>query len=157
MESSPLIAQSIYDSSNLNPTQPRQLNMQDNARAATILSSSNQTISASTSLSALGSNTNSATAPAPAPPSSTSNSSNQEYGVKLDQLDPSVAAAVAAWPMREFGSVQIPISFEQPSPEQLIQQQMLSQSRSLIMQNMAVRDMASAEATTNNAILRNFT
>ncbi|KAF9572997.1 hypothetical protein EC968_009125 [Mortierella alpina] len=78
----------------------------------------------------------------------------QEYGIKLDHLDPSVAAAVAAsWSTRQFSGVELPIGLEQPSPEQLIQQQMLSQSRSLIMQNMAARDI---ETTNSNGILRTF-
>ncbi|KAF9963685.1 hypothetical protein BGZ70_007247 [Mortierella alpina] len=81
--------------------------------------------------------------------------SAQEYGIKLDQLDPSVAAAVAAsWSTRQFSGVELPNGLEQPSPEQLIQQQMLSQSRSLLMQNMAARDI---ETTNSNGILRTFT
>ncbi|KAF9944252.1 hypothetical protein BGZ65_012344, partial [Modicella reniformis] len=80
--------------------------------------------------------------------SSTSPSSitTHEHAGKLDQLDPSAqAAAAASWPQRYFGPAKdVHITFDQPSPEQMMQQQMLNQSR-LLMQNMAARDLAAAE------------
>ncbi|KAF9903926.1 hypothetical protein BX616_001494 [Lobosporangium transversale] len=74
----------------------------------------------------------------------------QDHTTKLGQMDPSVAAATTAaavaWPSRaEFPA----IGFEQPTPEQLIQQEMLSQSRNLLMQSMAAREMATAESSLN--------
>ena len=157
MDPAPLIVPSAYDSSN----QP-QPQSQDLSTDIYNNSSNKSTIPAPQS--SLGPNTTSssaATVPTTLPSTSMNNTASmpshsaQEYGIKLDQLDPSVAAAVAAsWSTRQFSGVELPIGLEQPSPEQLIQQQMLSQSRSLLMQNMAARDI---ETTNSNGILRTFT
>ncbi|KAF8946955.1 hypothetical protein BGZ47_010789 [Haplosporangium gracile] len=75
---------------------------------------------------------------------------------KLDHMDPAAVAAVASstgsWTPRHFnGAELVPIGYDQPSPEQLIQHQMLSQSRHLVLQSMtASRD------TSANGLLRNF-
>ncbi|KAF9287196.1 hypothetical protein BGZ88_008710, partial [Linnemannia elongata] len=76
---------------------------------------------------------------------------------KLDHMDPAAVAAIASstgsWAPRHFnGAELVPIGYDQPSPEQLIQHQMLSQSRHLVLQSMnASRD------TSANGLLRNFT
>ncbi|KAG0256094.1 hypothetical protein BG011_004757 [Mortierella polycephala] len=127
-----MISQPIYESSN------------QNMASIHILNSSNNNVPQGTTSPSSALSPNIATpnsAPVPSATASMSSITPQEYAVKLDHLDTSVAAAVAAsWPTRHFGGAEIPIGFE-PSPEQLIQQQMLSQSRSLIMQNMAAREL----------------
>ncbi|KAF9549608.1 hypothetical protein EC957_003144 [Mortierella hygrophila] len=75
---------------------------------------------------------------------------------KLDHMDPTAVAVIASstgsWAPRHFnGAELVPIGYDQPSPEQLIQHQMLSQSRHLVLQSMtASRD------TSANGLLRNF-
>ncbi|KAF9919875.1 hypothetical protein FBU30_010421, partial [Linnemannia zychae] len=62
------------------------------------------------------------------------------------------STAVGSWATRHFNGAELmPIGYDQPSPEQMIQHQMLSQSRHLVLQNMSTpRD------STNNPLLRNF-
>ncbi|KAG0255705.1 hypothetical protein BGZ95_005699, partial [Linnemannia exigua] len=77
---------------------------------------------------------------------------------KLD-IDPAavaVAAAVASsgpWTTRHFNRPElVPIGYDQPSPEQMIQHHMLNQSRHLVLHSMtAARDNSA------NGLLRNFT
>ncbi|KAF9430578.1 hypothetical protein BGZ76_000782 [Entomortierella beljakovae] len=77
---------------------------------------------------------------------------SQDISLKSTQFDASVSAASnssnISWPTRYFGGAEVPIGIDQ-SPEQLIQQQMLNQSRTLMMQSMAVRDITSAESDIN--------
>ncbi|KAG0294289.1 hypothetical protein BGZ96_001440 [Linnemannia gamsii] len=72
-------------------------------------------------------------------------------------MDPATVAAVASstgsWAAgRHFnGAELVPIGYDQPSPEQLIQHQMLSQSRHLVLHS-----MTAARDTSANGLLRNF-
>ncbi|KAF9090725.1 hypothetical protein BGX23_005775 [Mortierella sp. AD031] len=78
---------------------------------------------------------------------------------KIDHIDPAAAAAAAAvasssvsWAPRAFnGTELVPIGYDQTSAEQLIQHQMLSQSRQLVLQSMTARDN-----NNTNGLLRNF-
>ncbi|KAF9169063.1 hypothetical protein BGX20_010858 [Mortierella sp. AD010] len=98
-------------------------------------------------------NSSPSTAPAQLPLNITATIASQDHSVKSEQLDPSATVTTAtstiSWPTRYFGGAEVPIGIDQPSPEQLIQQQMLNQSRALLMQSMAARDMASGESDIN--------
>jgi len=104
--------------------------------------------------SALSPNLGSTTSPTPAPLTVSTMASAHDHADKLDQLDPSSQA----WSSRYFGqSKDVHITFEQPTPEQMIQQQMLSQSRNLLMQSMAARDMVATENSNKPYAENNFT
>lgn len=124
MEATTLITRSVYDPSNQN---------NNNASLPQGMSSPPT---------ALSPHLGSTTSPTPAP--LTVPTMAYEPADKLNQLDPSTPTV--AWPQRYFGSTKdVHIAFEQPSAEQLIQQEMLSQSRNLLMQSMAAREMAASE------------
>ncbi|KAF9103039.1 hypothetical protein BGX27_010760, partial [Mortierella sp. AM989] len=125
MESTQLINRSVYDPSNQNQPQTATL-LQEN-------SSTSNTVSPNL-------------CPAQLPLNLTATIASQDPTVK-SELDPSAtsSSATISWPTRYFGGAEVPIGIDQPSPEQLIQQQMHNQSRSLLMQNMASRDMVPAE------------
>ncbi|KAF9360654.1 hypothetical protein BGX26_008331 [Mortierella sp. AD094] len=139
MESTQLINRSVYSPSNQNQPQNTS-STQENSSPSTV--------------------------PAQLPLNITTPIASQDHSVKSDQLDPSATVAptssTISWPTRYFGGAEVPIGIDQPSPEQLIQQQMLNQSRTLLMQSMAARDMVSGESDINknyasNNALREFT
>ncbi|KAF8932412.1 hypothetical protein BGZ58_007084 [Dissophora ornata] len=162
MESAQLISRGVYDPSNQNQPQPHQLQLQSNSSIAILSDSNGSSQGISSPTSALSPNLGSTTVSVPAPPTPSistvsSIANSHEHAVKLEALDPSVVAAVAAnggaaiWTSRYFGGVEVPMRFDHQhlDPEQMIQQQMQSQSRNLLMQTMSTREMVAAESGLN--------
>ncbi|KAG0310295.1 hypothetical protein BGZ99_000466, partial [Dissophora globulifera] len=170
MESVQSISRSVYDPSNQNRPLPHLSIPIDTTATDTTVNTTSEIVGAvsqqgissppSSALSPQLGSTTVASLQSPALPTAIA-MTHQDHSSKLDALDSSVnavsaadsvtaaTAGMASWPTQYFSGGEVPIGFEQPSPDQLIQQQMLSQSRNPLMQSMATRDMTSVENDVN--------